>query len=75
YCDPPYDGTFSGYHTAGFSDDDQYDLASILERRASEGHPVIVSNSDTRLIRSLYRNFTLHRISAKRSIGVAAGEG
>lgn len=75
YCDPPYDGTFSGYHTAGFSDDDQYDLASILVRRSSEGHPIVVSNSDTRLIRSFYRNFTLHRISAKRSIGVAAGEG
>ncbi|MCV2511835.1 DNA adenine methylase [Leclercia pneumoniae] len=75
YCDPPYDGTFSGYHTAGFSDDDQYDLASILVRRSSEGHPIIVSNSDTRLIRSFYRKFTLHRISAKRSIGVAAGEG
>lgn len=75
YCDPPYDGTFSGYHTAGFSDDNQYDLASILVRRSSEGHPIIVSNSDTRLIRSFYRNFTLHRISAKRSIGVAAGEG
>ena len=75
YCDPPYDGTFSGYHTAGFSDDDQYDLASILVRRSSEGHPIVVSNSDTRLIRSFYRKFTLHRISTKRSIGVAAGEG
>ncbi|HCJ7364065.1 DNA adenine methylase [Enterobacter hormaechei] len=75
YCDPPYDGNFSGYHTAGFSDDDQYDLASILVRRSSEGHPIIVSNSDTRLIRSFYRKFTLHRISTKRSIGVAAGEG
>ena len=75
YCDPPYDGTFRGYHTAGFSDDDQYDLASILVRRSSEGHPIIVSNSDTRLIRSFYRKFTLHRISTKRSIGVAAGEG
>ncbi|EMC7876169.1 DNA adenine methylase [Enterobacter roggenkampii] len=75
YCDPPYDGTFSGYHTAGFSDDDQYDLASILVRRSSEGHPIIVSNSDTRLIRSFYRKFILHRISTKRSIGVAAGEG
>jgi len=75
YCDPPYDGTFSGYHTAGFSDDDQYDLASILVRRSSEGHQIVVSNSDTRLIRSFYRNFTLHRISTKRSIGVAAGEG
>ncbi|QIN39406.1 DNA adenine methylase [Enterobacter ludwigii] len=75
YCDPPYDGTFSNYHTTGFSDDDQYDLASILVRRSSEGHPIIVSNSDTRLIRSFYRKFTLHRISTKRSIGVAAGEG
>jgi len=75
YCDPPYDGTFSAYHTAGFTEDDQYQLASILERQASEGHPVIVSNSDTFLTRSLYRNFTHDRINVKRSIGVAAGEG
>ena len=75
YCDPPYDGTFTGYHTAGFSDDEQYRLASILERRSSEGHPVVVSNSDTMLTRSLYRDFIRHRITAKRSMGVAAGEG
>lgn len=74
YCDPPYDGTFSGYHTDGFTEDDQYHLASVLEYRSSEGHPVIVSNSDTSLIRSLYRNFTHHYIKAKRSIGVSAGE-
>ncbi len=75
YCDPPYDGTFNGYHAAGFSEDDQYRLASILERRSSEGHPVVVSNSDTFLTRSLYRNFKRHRITAPRSLGVAAGEG
>ena len=74
YCDPPYDGTFSGYHTDGFTEDDQYHLASVLEHRSSEGHPVIVSNSDTSLIRSLYRNFTHHYIKVKRSIGAAAGE-
>ncbi|WP_313123929.1 DNA adenine methylase [Pseudescherichia sp.] len=74
YCDPPYDGTFAGYHTAGFSEDEQYRLASILERRSSEGHPVVASNSDTLLIGSLYRNFTLHKITAARSMGVAAGE-
>ncbi|EDW2672865.1 DNA adenine methylase [Salmonella enterica subsp. enterica] len=74
YCDPPYDGTFNGYHTAGFTEDDQYHLVSILERRSSEGHPVIVSNSDTSLTRSLYRDFTRHRITAKRSMGVAAGD-
>ncbi|MBA5819481.1 DNA adenine methylase, partial [Escherichia coli] len=38
YCDPPYDGTFSGYHTDGFTEDDQYHLASVLEYRSSEGH-------------------------------------
>ncbi|MCX8962727.1 DNA adenine methylase [Erwinia psidii] len=75
YCDPPYDGTFSGYHTAGFTESDQYHLASVLVRRSSEGHPVIVSNSDTLLARSLYRDFTCYRITAKRSMGVAAGDG
>ncbi|MFU0854925.1 DNA adenine methylase [Kluyvera cryocrescens] len=75
YCDPPYDGTFAAYHTDGFTDDDQYRLASILEHRSSEGHPVILSNSDTSLTRSLYRNFTLNCNNAKRSMGVAAGEG
>ncbi len=74
YCDPPYDGTFDGYHTAGFSEDDQYRLASVLERRSSEGHPVVASNSDTLLIGSLYRNFTLHKITTARSVGVAAGK-
>ncbi|HDY7358438.1 TPA: DNA adenine methylase [Klebsiella pneumoniae] len=75
YCDPPYDGTFSGYHTAGFTEADHFHLASILERRSSEGHPVIVSNSDTSLTRSLYRYFTCHRITVKRCMGVAAGDG
>jgi len=74
YCDPPYDGTFADYHTAGFGEDDQYRLASVLERRSSEGHQVVASNSDTLLIRSLYRNFNLHKITAARSVGVAAGE-
>ncbi|HIB5645290.1 DNA adenine methylase [Klebsiella sp. JB_Kp018] len=74
YCDPPYDGTFTAYHTAGFSEDDQYHLASILERRSSEEHPVVVSNSDTSLTRSLYCNFIMHGITTKRSMGVDAGE-
>lgn len=74
YCDPPYDGTFTAYHTAGFNEDDQYRLASILEHRSSDGHPVVVSNSNTSLTRSLYRNFVMHGITAKRSMGVDAGE-
>ncbi|MEB6371405.1 DNA adenine methylase [Klebsiella pasteurii] len=75
YCDPPYDETFSDYHTAGFTAADHVVLATNLERRARSGHPVIVSNSDTSLTRNLYRNFASSRITAKRSIGVAAGKG
>lgn len=75
YCDPPYDGTFTDYHSTGFGDDEQYHLASVLVRRASEGHPVVVSNSDTLLTRSLYRDFTCHQVTARRSMGVCAGEG
>lgn len=74
YCDPPYDGTFSDYHTEGFTEVDHRRLAEVLERRSSEGYPVVVSNSDTPLTRSLYRNFDLHSLTAPRSIGVAGGE-
>ncbi len=75
YCDPPYDGVFTAYHTKGFSEDDQYCLASVLTRLAAEGFPVVASNANTMLVSSLYRAFILHRISASRGIGVAAGDG
>ena len=75
YCDPPYDETFDKYHAAGFSKNDQHKLACVLEGLASSGCPVIVSNSDTSLTRSIYRDFNIHSLTVKRSIGVAAGEG
>lgn len=74
YCDPPYDGTFAEYHGGGFGKDKQYELASVLGDVANR-HSVIASNSNTSLIKSLYRQFDLHQITAPRSIGVAAGKG
>lgn len=74
YCDPPYHGTFNAYHTDGFSDDDQHSLAYIL-LGISKHNPVIVSNSDTMFTRSIYREFGLTKVTAARSVGVAAGEG
>ncbi|UXD90746.1 DNA adenine methylase [Cronobacter sakazakii] len=77
YCDPPYasdDGAiFTSYHTGGFTEDDQYRLASVLTQRAREGYPVIASNSDSMLARSLYREFQCVKVTAPRSLGVAAG--
>jgi len=77
YCDPPYDGTFSNYHTDGFNEADQRRLASILSQKATAGHVVVASNSDTQLTRDLYfnfGNFACYGVAAKRSMGVAAGD-
>lgn len=74
YCDPPYHGTFTDYHTGGFNDDDQHSLACYL-LGISENNPVVVSNSDTLFTRSIFRAFDTTRITVARSVGVAAGKG
>ncbi|AIX49320.1 DNA adenine methylase [Pantoea sp. PSNIH1] len=74
YCDPPYHGTFTEYHSGGFTEDDQHSLAYEL-LGISERNPVVLSNSDTLFTRSLYRDFELTNINVARSVGVAAGEG
>ncbi|WP_010256645.1 DNA adenine methylase [Pantoea agglomerans] len=73
YCDPPYDGTFSDYHSAGFNKDEHHDLVSML-LNVSERCPVVVSNSDTLYTRSILRDFNITSISVARSVGVAAGK-
>lgn len=74
YCDPPYHGTFTDYHTGGFTEDDQHSLACYL-LGVSENNPVVLSNSDTMFTRSIFRAFDITRISVARSVGVAAGKG
>ncbi len=74
YCDPPYDGTFTNYHTGGFDKAAQRDLASMLTS-VSERCPVIASNSDTPFTRSMFNAYELFSVNAARSVGVAAGEG
>lgn len=74
YCDPPYDGTFTQYHTNAFAEIQQRQLAQKLNELAAAGVPVVASNSDTSLIKNLYGEFDRHIISAPRSIGVAAGK-
>lgn len=74
YCDPPYDETFNQYHSAGFTAREQGTLSTLLCDHVDNGGSVVASNSDTALIHYLYRDFQLHKITAKRSMGVAAGE-
>ena len=68
YCDPPYDGTFTGYTGDGFTADDQKALRNCCVQWRSTGAHVIISNSDTELVRRLYKGFTLHTITTACNI-------
>ncbi len=68
YCDPPYDATFTGYTSAGFNEADQQALRDQCRAWNRAGVHVILSNSDTPLIRSLYAEFRRIPIAASRFI-------
>jgi DNA adenine methylase len=83
YFDPPYypvSGTasFTGYamrnpmsqRTRGnvFGVDDQQRLSVTFAKLAARGSFVMLSNSDTRRIRVLYRDFQIEKVKARRAI-------
>lgn len=76
YCDPPYDGTYNSYNANGFTDADQKRLRDCANIWSARGAHVIVSNSDTPLIRRLWAEWTLAEVDAPRNIScTAAGRG
>jgi DNA adenine methylase len=54
YFDPPYVGTYDDYTPEGFSDADQFQLAEMLREQSRRGVTVMISNSDTELVRRWY---------------------
>ena len=74
YCDPPYDETFTHYTGSGFSEKDQSALRDACKRWRKAGVFVIVSNSDTPLIRELYQDFHLISVQAPRFINCKGNE-
>ncbi|MBP8807061.1 MAG: DNA adenine methylase [Kofleriaceae bacterium] len=73
YFDPPYDpvtttANFTAYTGDGFSRDDQATLANTVRELAERGCAVVLSNSDTPLIRSLYRGLRVDRVKCPRAI-------
>ncbi len=53
YCDPPYNGTYTGY-SGTFGTYDQQRLASSLKSLHQRGVHIFASNSDTPAIRAIY---------------------
>jgi DNA adenine methylase len=77
YFDPPYDpasetSDFTAYARGGFSMTDQQRLADEMRRLRGAGVMVMLSNADTRKMRDLYFDFTVHSVKAPRSINSVA---
>jgi DNA adenine methylase len=73
YFDPPYHplsatSSFTAYDRNGFSADDQRTLRDVFAELARRGVYIMLSNSDTPLIRELYAGFNIERVYASRAI-------
>ena len=70
YCDPPYHETFTQYHAGSFSEDDQTALRDAAVRWMGLGATVLISNSDTEFIRSIYKDgFEMHPVYSSTVVG------
>jgi DNA adenine methylase len=73
YFDPPYQpinktSSFTSYTAGKFGEEEQRRLAAVYSQLAERGCFVMLSNSDTPLIRGLYGKFHIHEIQASRAI-------
>lgn len=79
YFDPPYHplsttSSFTSYSKTKFTSDDQAELAGCFRRLAEDGVQVRLSNSDTPLVRELYKDFRQIPIQAARAINSKANQ-
>ena len=79
YLDPPYSPdlkspSFTSYTKESFSFVDQRRLAARFKELDRRGCLLILSNSDTRLVRDLYSDFTRIRLKSGRMINCVGSE-
>ena len=73
YLDPPYmpissSSSFTGYTEGGFALEDQRKLKLECDKLKDAGIQFLLSNSDCEEIRTLYADYEIATVSAKRSI-------
>lgn len=73
YFDPPYvplsdTSYFTSYTEGSFGEPDQRELAQVYRDLDARGCKLMLSNSDTPLVRELYRGFDIRQVFARRSI-------
>ena len=64
--------SFTAYDRGGFGEDSQRLLANVVKRLSAAGVKVLLSNSDTPLIRELYAAFTIEDVFATRNVNSRA---
>lgn len=79
YFDPPYDpvaptANFTSYTADTFGADHQRELADAARALVARGCQVMLSNSDTPFIRTLYKGFQIDRVKCSRAINSNAAK-
>lgn len=77
YLDPPYlpisaTASFSKYDKDDFTAADHQALATHVQQLRDAGAHVMLSNSDTPLVREIFAGMNLHQVSVHRSISAKA---
>ena len=81
YFDPPYDpvsnsSSFTGYTQSGFDAEEQERLSNICKELNKKEVYFMLSNSDTPRIHSLYKDFLIEKVQARRNVNSdVAGRG
>lgn len=73
YFDPPYDpisesSSFTGYAAGGFGRDEQKRLKLLCDKLDSIGVKFLLSNSSTKFILDLYKDYNVEIIQARRLV-------
>jgi DNA adenine methylase len=77
YADPPYvplsaSSDFTAYTKEPFGLAEQERLASLARQLKKKGVHVLLSNSNTPLVRKLYKGFSMRRVLARRNVNSRA---
>lgn len=68
YFDPPYDESFVAYNSSPFGREEQIRLSDCFISLDKKGALLLLSNHNTDFIRSLYNDYNITVIDAKRNI-------
>lgn len=79
YFDPPYDpitptANFTSYTSNVFGPEQQQELADTARQLIAKGCQVMLSNSDTPFIRSIYKGLRIDRVKCARAINSNAAK-